>query len=509
MARRLPDPPRERAARRPRTVEAAARKAGAATRWRRWATIARRPGRRLWAVVVGLATVVGLVTGVMALLDNPHIRPTPPSKPAPMLGDLRLAVAPFDSTDTRHGSATPASTTAAARVAAGVADLLTSELAPLRRRLRVELRPPAQLRPLGGTSPVHQAETAATLASQHGADILVHGRLVVDATSTRLEPHVYLADGRPDVDELVGDHKLGKPIVTPGDPASNQLFASELARALAARVRALAALSVGITYYQLGQLDQADQYLALAGQTSGWRKGEGTELLHLVVGNVAARRGADLRRDGNDAAARVQFTRALDAYQAALAVQPGYARALYGIAETHFAQLDLHCQPGTGDNLRQLQQVAGEFAAAGGAPYQPAGANLDLKVDFGIGRVHVCLSHAGANHRAQATAHLTRVLAAVDPPTRVLTPALIRLAAETHGQLGLLALAEPAGPARRPRLQAAVGHYLRAIALGQTYPDRARVFWDNLAKVHDRLGARAAADQARAQAEALSWADRS
>jgi tetratricopeptide (TPR) repeat protein len=504
MARRLPDSLRHRSARRLKSARIAAPKSGAANRWQRWATMARQRGRSLWAVVGGLATVVGLVTGVLALLDNPHIRPTPSSSLAPMLGDLRLAVAPFDSADTRQGGATPASTTAATRVAADVADLLTTELAPLRRRLRVELRGPAQLRPLSRTSPASRAETAAALARQHGADVLVHGTLVVDDVSTRLEPHVYLADDRPDVDELVGDYKLGVAIITPGNPDNNPLFASELARRLAARVRALAALTVAITYFQLGQLAEADRYLALAGQTSGWMEAEGTELLHLFVGNVATRRGVELRRDGNDAAARAQFTRALGAYKAALAVQPGYARALYGIAETHFVQLDLRCQPGLGDQIQRLRQVASEFAAAGRAPYQPAGANLDLKIDFGIGRVYVCMSHANADYRAQATARLGRVLAAVDPPTRVQTPALIRLAAEAHGQLGLLALAEPDGPARRPRLQAAVGHYQRAITLSQAHPDLARVFWTNLATVYEQLGDQAKTAQARKQAQALS-----
>jgi tetratricopeptide (TPR) repeat protein len=504
MVRRSPKPSRRSTTKERRAIAVTTPKVGAASQWRRWATIARQRGRRLWAVVGGLATVVGLVTGVLALLDNPRIRPTPLSSPGPMLGDLRLAVAPFDSADTRQGGATPASTTAATRVATGVADLLTTELAPLRRRLRVELRAPAQLRPLSRTSPASRAETAAALARQHGADVLVHGTLVVDDVSTRLEPHVYLADDRPDVDELVGDYKLGKAIITPGNPDNNPLFASELARRLAARVRALAALSVAITYFQLGQLAEADRYLALAGQTSGWRDAEGTELLHLFVGNVATRRGVELRRDGNNTAARMQFTRALGAYKAALAVQPGYARALYGIAETHFVQLDLRCQPGPGDHIQRLRQVATEFAAAGRAPYQPAGANLDLKIEFGIGRVYVCLSHADADYRAQATARLRRVLAAVDPPTRVQTPALIRLAAEAHGQFGLLALAEPDGPARRPRLQSAVGHYQRAIALSQTYPDLARVFWTNLASVYEQLGDQAKAAQARKQAQALS-----
>jgi tetratricopeptide (TPR) repeat protein len=450
--------------------------------------------------VVGLGVVLGLITGILALLDNPRIRPTQPS---PMLGDLRLAVAPFDSTDLRQGHATPASITAAMRVASGVADQLTAELAPLRRHLRVELRPPAQLRPIGETSPARRAEAAAARARQHGADILVHGILVVDAASTRLEPQVYLADSiRPDGDELLGDHKLGAAIVTPGDPNSNQLLPLALAEPLAARVRALAALSIGISYYHLGRLAEADRYLTLASQTSGWGEGEGIELLHLVVGNVAARRGAELRRNGKDTAAAAQFARALRAYQAALAVQPGYARAIYGIAETRFLQLNLHCEHSTRHEIGRLQQSVAGFEAASRAPYQPAGANLDLKIDLGLGRAYVCLSLAGVDHRSQAITHLQRVLAAVDPPTRPQTVALTSLAAETHGQIGLLALAEPDGPNRRARLLEAVGHYQRAIALSQASPERARVFWANLAIIYDQLGDSAAGANAREQAKA-------
>jgi hypothetical protein len=452
--------------------------------------------------VVGLATVIGLITGVFSLLDNPRIHSAPTRQPSPMLGDLRLAVAPFDSTDTRVGHATSASTTAALRVATGVADRLTTELAPLRRGLRVELRPPTQLRPISGLSPARRAEAAATQARQHGADLLVYGTLVVDAASTRLEPHVYLAGGvQADADELLGDHKLGEAIPQPGDPDSNQLLARELAERLTTRVRALAILSIGIAYYHLDQLAEANQYLTLAGRTTGWEDSEGKELLHLFIGNVAARRGAELRRAGKAALASAQFARAMGAYRAALAAQPGYARALYGIAETRFLQLDLHCQPGTHNETRQLRQVVAAFVAASHAPDQPLGANLDLKIDFGIGRAYVCLSLTGASDQAQATAYLRRVLVAVDPPTLPQTPALLRLAAETHGQLGLLALAEPEGPGRRARLQAAVSHYQRAIALSQAYPDLARAYWTNLATIYDQLGDQANADRARRQAQ--------
>jgi tetratricopeptide (TPR) repeat protein len=499
MAHRLPDPPRDPATEKPPAAGVATPKAGVANPLRLSTATIRRHWRGLWAVVVGLATVVGLVTGVLSLLDNPRIHSAPTSQPSPMLGDLRLAVAPFDSIDSRQGVATPASTTAAMRVAAGVADRLTTELAPLRRRLRVEVRPPAQLRPIGETVPAHRAEAAASLARQHGADLLVHGTLVVDAASTRLEPQVYVTGSvRSDADELLGDHKLGAAVVTPGDPESNQLLAHELAEQLAARVRILAALSVGITYYHLDRLAEADRYLTLAHQTTGVRDSEAGELLHLFVGNVAARRGAELRRDGKDTRARAQFARAIRAYQAALVAQPGYARALYGIAETRFLQLDLRC---TRNEIQRLGQVVAEFAAAGRAPHQPAGANLDLKIDFGIGRTEVCLSLAGADHRTQATAHLSKVLAAVDPATRPQTPALTRLAAETHGQLGLLALAEPEGPDRPARLQAAIIHYQRAIGLSRAYPDLARVYWTNLATMYEQLGDQAKADQARKQAQ--------
>jgi tetratricopeptide (TPR) repeat protein len=501
MASRLPDSSRDSANKKPPATGAATPEAGAAKRWHLWIATIRRRGGGLWTLVAGLATVIGLVTGVLSLLDNPRIRSVPTSQPSPMLGDLRLAVAPFDSTDSREGRATPASATAAMRVAAGVADRLTTELAPLRGRLRVELRPPSQLHPIDGTSPARRAAAAASLARQHGADLLVHGTLVVDTASTRLEPHVYLAGGvRSDADELLGDHKLGAAVVTPGDPESNLLLARELSEHLATRVRALALLSVGITYYHLDRLAEADRYLTLAGQTAGWRDSEGTELLHLFIGNVASRRGAELRRDDKEPLARAQFARAIRAYRAALSVEPGYARALYGIAETRFLQLDLRCKPGTHDQTRQLQQVVATFATAGRAPHQPAGANLDLKIDFGIGRAYVCLSLAGDNYRAPATAHLSQVLAAVDSATRPQTPALTRLAAETHGQLGLLALAEPDGADRRTRLQAAVGHYQRAITLSQAYPDRARAYWKNLASIYDQLGDQVKANQALKQA---------
>jgi hypothetical protein len=128
---------------------------------------------------------------------------------------------------------------------------------------------------------------------------------------------------------------------------------------------------------------------------------------------------------------------------------------MYGIAEARFLQLNLRCGPSASHDLHQLRQVAAAFAAAGRAPYQPASANLDLKVDFGLGRAYVCLSLAGADYRAQASAHLSQVLAAVDPPTRPQTPTLISLAAEPTDSSAcsrsLNPVAQPTVPASRPR----------------------------------------------------------
>jgi tetratricopeptide (TPR) repeat protein len=410
-------------------------------------------------------------------------------------------VADFTGTDTRGGAAADATAKTATDLATNLADILAKELAPVASRLRIEIRAPAQFPAIEGDAPADQAADARGRAKEIDADVVVYGTLATDATSTTLQPRLYLADRiRRGVDELTGDHRLGAPVPLPGNPEDQPWLVGTLVDQLVVRTRALAELTVGLWHYHADQPQQAIQRFERAARMPGWDRRQGKELLYVFLGNAAERQGAQWQRQGRRVAAGRSFDQALRYFQEALAIDSEYARAWYGIAETQFLQLDLDCPIGRTDPGRLAQVVRG-LQRAQRATHRPVLADIDTKVAFGLGRAYVCMSLAEvSDRREQAQQQLGQAIQAFEAGDKDTQLRIQQVAAEAYGQLGLLAFAYPDTPDATQRLHQAVPAYRRAIELSQDRPNRLTVFQCNLAAIYERLGQPRAAEAARSQA---------
>jgi tetratricopeptide (TPR) repeat protein len=147
---------------------------------------------------------------------------------------------------------------------------------------------------------------------------------------------------------------------------------------------------------------------------------DGAEILHLFLGNAAGRAG--------------DLDQAESAYRRALEIDPGFARAQVGMAETTFQRSHNGCAPGItdADGVRRSIDV---YLSALEAEHQPVRSNIRAKVALGAGRGWLCLSVAGIEDAsARAREHLSQVVAAHEDGADDID----ELAAEAWSSLGLL-----------------------------------------------------------------------
>ena len=468
--------------------------------WRR--PVLRRGVNRAWAAVGVIATLTGLWG------SYGHFFTKPPPPPV-MRGTLNLAVADFASTDSRGDQAAKATAKLATDVATSVADLLTEQLRPTASRMRIEVRGPAQFPQIRGASQAARAQAAKQRALQIDADIVVYGTLSTDGNTTTLQPELYVSDSiQGDTGELVGDHLWGSPIPLPGGPESNRLATQLFGEPLSAQTKALASMILGIWYYQAGQPSVALQHLHAVAEDSEGLDQDGRQLVYLFLGNAAERQGAQEQRKQNPdlGTVRRSFAQAIGYYQRALRIDPQYARAWYGIAESRFLQVGLSCQPDR-TNRPLLAQVVRDLERAQRATHRPTLANLDAKIAFGLGRAQVCMTLAGvADRRAQAQEQLSIAIRAFqqNPSGDSSNRRLREIAAEAYAQRGLLEATYANTPDARAHDLRAVEDYKQAIALSADRPQRQAVFYDSLADTYDRLQMPGDAEEARNKARSLN-----
>ena len=118
---------------------------------------------------------------------------------------------------------------------------------------------------------------------------------------------------------MLGQYAFRWQIRSKGNFAGNPASSEELRRQALARTSIMANLVIGLGYYLTGRYDRAAHYFEVADGLPGWDPGEGKELLYVMLGNTAGKRG--------DLDAATQY------YAEALAANPEYARAQLGAAE--------------------------------------------------------------------------------------------------------------------------------------------------------------------------------
>jgi tetratricopeptide (TPR) repeat protein len=175
-------------------------------------------------------------------------------------------------------------------------------------------------------------------------------------------------------------------------------------------------------------------------------------------------------------------------YDAALAVTPGYQRALLGKAEVEYhlakgvaegGDDGVACRDGNPD-VSRLARVAQEYRRI--ASLRPADdAYIEEKADFGLARVEICLGFAGEGGWAEASDLLRSVTTAYEGGQRRLRG----LAADAYGLLGVVVLATFMDS--RAAAHAAIPLYVAA-ATTATDPRRQATYFDVIGDLRHRLG---------------------
>lgn len=442
--------------------------------------------RALWqATVATLALIVGVIAGYLTLRDffcapplraslpvafssvcnvlNPDQPPVivlPTASPPQLLGDFKIAIAEFAMVD-QMGRATAhkkGSEQATYLHQAFVQDLEndTNALSSLVIGAQVN---PQQVGAIEGDNYQAQIDHAVRRARELGADLLIFGNLTVLSDRTAADVYFYLAPTHlSGAEEMAGDYRLLDRLEVAGSLLDNAVTNSELRSHLLAHTEALAAFAFGIGYFNRQQYNEASRWLETAREelVKGGNRQQ-LAVIELFLGSTAAQL--------DDLPLAQSF------YNAAIAHDPGFARALLGRGQVRFLR-----ERAAGNCTKDKIHVAEIEHAL--ADYQEALslrasdlAAIPTKVDLYRGTAYLCLAlaRAGENYWEQSQSHLERVVTEFEMAgdTR-----LQYLAGQAYARIGVLHLAlaqrdQPEGAFDSVRLQAAEQSFTRAASLSR------------------------------------------
>lgn len=426
--------------------------------WLRFQLHPRRLLANIWALIGVVALLLGLVLGALEVRDRYF------QTPEAMNGDFNVAVAGFGEFAT-DGSVVASDEGLA--LAKSLYEALTAGLEELDiGSFTVEVRGPDDLDALDGRTQSERAEQAAAIAEEIDAHLVIYGVVSASDTRSRIEPEFYLSPRRlrGDGEQLAGQYGLGSPIEVPGHAFFE--FRDDVRSRLLSRTDALALFVVGVTRYTQMRFDVAAARFEEAIASGGWDPADGKELAYLFLGNTRGKLG--------------DLAGARDAYDEALQLEPGYARALLGRAEVLFisAQPD-GCEASV--DVDGLDAAAETFDQALVAPVQPESAEIPTRVTFGKARIYACMFSSGLSAietpsiaeddllGASRTAFATVIGEYADPRQRIR-----EMVAESYAGLGLTYLLDT-GDDANASYEAAADAYADAVELTSA-PDRRALF---------------------------------
>jgi tetratricopeptide (TPR) repeat protein len=442
-------------------------------------------GSRVWKGAVAgvglLATLVGLYAFFREELTQPPVRR--------LGGDLNVGVAPFTAVAT---AADEGPGPQGKQLAGQVRRTLVADLDRRARHTDVsfEVAPPPGLQPITGASEGARAAMATRAAQRINADMLIYGSVRVIDGTTVIAPRFFIA-GRAlgNAEELVGVHRLGAELRISGSVSESVAARIDARRLLSARTSALSDFVIGLSYFGQRDYVAASRWFGRAERGMAAAHSGGLEVIYLFLGHAAGRTGA--------------LERAKAFYARALSIDPGYARALLGMAEVRFQQAHRGCRPGLADE-RGLRIALNGFRAVE-RQRQPDGSLLAVRARFSRARVLMCLSQAGIQARwAEAASLLRDVVARYERGQSLLRDE----ASEALADLGLIELPSRREASPQGKLRKAGSLYRRALGLSRD-PHRQAVFWGMLGFIRGRLGEVPAAKEAYQRALQLDPRSRS
>jgi hypothetical protein len=246
----------------------------------------------------------------------------------------------------------------------------------------------------GGTNPSQGGVAAQRAATLH-ADVLVYGRLKqVRDNQWQLEPELYLSqDALKRAEELAGEQAFGAPIAYRADQQASPTL---LNAAMESRLKALARIIIGLSFFSFDSLDgyqQAASFFGAAAQDPAWgasSRPQGQEILYLFLGNAYLGQAPFL--DSQPTARAGAIAQARAAYEHALTLNLNYARTHNGLAAADYeaarpaAPVQDQCAWGW-DDLTHAEQER-QSALAAPAASKPAAGDVDLRAHVGLGQIY-------------------------------------------------------------------------------------------------------------------------
>jgi tetratricopeptide (TPR) repeat protein len=442
--------------------------------------------RRVLAGLLSIITVVGTVLGLYA--DGSQIfsslLPTstqPLSTPVRLMSkDFNIAVAKFAQLDSQNRVI---KSEEAEKLSVLVSNELTAALEHEKHGAlagyEIEIRTPTEIDIIDGATSEVRAQAAKNLADQIKADMVIYGYLNSDNTTLVVE--FYLSDRKlRGAEELAGSYEMGDDINVDDDITKNVFASKDLREKLTTRTVVMARFMIGLGYFAVDRFSEAKRYFQDAEDTPGWAETEsGKEVLYLFQGSTAGQL-RDLQL------AKTYYARALQS-------KPGYTRALLGSAEVLFQQSRGKCKQGTGTDIVGLHKAIDGYQSALAGSSRPT-PYLFTKLEFYLGRAHLCLGNAGEPGEplnwTTAQLEFERVIAEFESGKTEVQ----NLAAEAHANLGLIAFLTasdpnhpPASEIQRESIYRRAATEINAAITLSHLKDRHAIFYLRLAQIDLRL----------------------
>lgn len=251
------------------------------------------------------------------------------------------------------------------------------------KNIKYEIRKPEITGVVRGKTTVDREKEAETLTAKIGADVLIYG-VIKDGQQPELIPEFYINyQGWDQADEITGQHAMGTPlrIELPFDKTKFQDISNP---ALSGRASALSLIAIGLAYYSVDNPNQALNYFNNAEAIKSWFDNAGKEVIYLLIGNGYSRISSMNKSVDN-------LPDAYEAYSNALKINPSYARAKLGQAGIlYLMALGDPENPSLGTvDLRKLDESENAFHEASRFADQPTKANINIKVNFGLGQIYI------------------------------------------------------------------------------------------------------------------------
>jgi tetratricopeptide (TPR) repeat protein len=344
----------------------------------------------------------------------------PSLTPQTMTGEWKVAVASF--TPVGDERVKPRETR---QISESVAGRLESELSELGEEIDIQIGVwgPDQTGTINGDTPEERIANAEARAHAIEADIIVYGTVERVGNSLRVQPEFYVdIENFYEAEEVVGGYSIGSEI-TIADVSVAQIG---LNRELARRSETLSLITGGLSYYFINEFEKALDQFERANDDSRWVSDEGRETIYVLQGNAAFR--SELMDEAETA------------FEAALDIEPEYARAYVGLGSIYYRRsLESVTEESPFADEALLDQALETYDQALTASISPSSAEVPTRVAFNIGQIYLVQWLMGEDTKDQAIEEFGTVIEAYGEGAN---PRVREQAAEAHARLGLIAQIE-------------------------------------------------------------------